>query len=142
MKKVIKAVIAIILVFFVLIAGAFTYSTWQNVKKMRYCSFALDGDEDVLFYLEDGRVYKTIPFPEGLERNDIVNTLTSLKHECPATFEQTGYCVYRDPFKDGAEYAVFVPSLSFSELLPSPFSEYASPFAYYAVEIEPGESVN
>lgn len=141
MKKFWIIVLSIVLSIVLIFTCAFAYSSWQDVKKMRHCSFDLDGDEEVFFYLEDGRSYKAIPFPKELERNDIINIITSMKREHLNTVNKADYHVYYDPFNEGIEYAVFVPLPSFLELLPAPFSSTdAVPFAYYAVQLEPSEN--
>lgn len=117
---------------------------------MEYCGFALEGDvgfyypddegihyDVVIFNLEDGRVYEVIPFPEGLERKDIVNALSSIKSE--KITEQTGVesMLYPDPFGEGSKYAVIAPTPDLPPFFPK--CSIAVPFAYYVVEIEPSE---
>lgn len=117
---------------------------------MEYCSFALEGDDgfyylddevifydEVIFHLEDGRVYEVIPFPEDLGHYDIVDALSSVESE--RITKQTGgeSILYPDPFGEGSEYAVIAPTPELTPFFPK--CSIAIPFAYYAVEIEPSE---
>lgn len=141
MKKVKITILAIFLLIILLITCACAYSRWEYVKEMEYCSFASDGDEEVVFYLEDGRTYKAIPFPEGLGHYDIVDVLSSVKRT--KITEQTVWgkrILYFDPFGEGNEYVVIAPLPELPPLLP--VSSIAIPFAYYAVEVETSENVD
>ena len=134
MKKVKITILAIFLLIILLITCACAYSRWEYVKEMKYCTFDLDGDEEVFFYLEDGRTYKVIPFPEGLGHYDIVDALSSVKSE--KITEQVGWesILYFDLFGEGSEYVVIAPLPELPPLFPK--SSIAIPFAYYAVEVE------
>lgn len=140
MKKIKITILTIFLSIVLLIACACSYSCWEYVKEMKYCGFALEGDNEVIFRLEDGRTYKAIPFPEKMVRPDIVDILSSVKSE--KIREQEGWerVLYPDPFGEGSEYVVIAPLPELPPLFP--VSSIAVPFAYYAVEIEPSESVN
>ena len=140
MKKLLVIVLAIILSVVLIFICVFDYSSSQYVKEMRYCGFALEGDDEVVFHLEDGRCYKAIPFPGEMVRSDIVDTLSSAESE--KIREQVGWenMLYHDPFGEGSEYVVIAPLPELPPLFP--VSSIAVPFAYYAVEIEPSESVN
>lgn len=151
MKKFWIIVLSVVLSIVLIFTSVYVYNLWQHIKYMEYCSFALEGDDDyyylddevifydeVIFHLEDGRVYEVIPFPEGLERKDIVNALTSVKSE--KITEQTGgeSILYPDPFGEGSEYAVIAPTPELPPFFPK--CSIAIPFAYYAVEVEPSEN--
>lgn len=140
MKKIKITILAIFLSIILLVTCACAYSRWEYVKEMQYCTFDYDGDEDVVFYLENGRCYKTIPFPESLGHYDIVDALSSVKSE--KITEQAGWesILYFDPFGEGSEYVVIAPLPELPPLLP--VSSIAIPFAYYAVEVETSENVD
>ena len=137
MKKFWIIVLSVVLSIVLIFTCVYVYNLWQHIKYMEYCGFALEGDEEVIFCLEDGRTYKAIPFPEGLERKDIVNALTSVKSE--KITEQTGVksVLYPDPFGEGSEYAVIAPTPELPPFFPK--CAIAVPFAYYVVETELSE---
>ena len=137
MKKFWIIVLSVVLSIVLIFTCVYVYTLWQHIKYMEYCSFDLDGDEEVIFCMEDGRTYKAIPFPEGLGHYDIVDTLSSVKSE--KITEQTGgeSVLYPDPFGEGSEYAVIAPTPELPPFFPK--CSIAIPFAYYAVEIELSE---
>ena len=140
MKKVKITILAIFLLIILLITCACAYSRWEYVKEMKYCTFDLDGDEEVFFYLEDGRTYKVIPFPEDLGHYDIVDALSSVESE--TIIKQNGgkSIMYSDPFEMGDKYVVIAPRPKLPPFFPK--SSIAIPFAYYAVEVESSENVD
>ena len=150
MKKFWIIVLSVVLSIVLIFTSVYVYNLWQHIKYMKYCSFALEGAvgfyspdyegiqyDEVIFHLEDGRVYEIIPFPEGLERKDIVNALTSVKSE--KITKQTGgeSVLYPDPFGEGSEYAVIAPTPELPPFFPK--CAIAIPFAYYVVETELSE---
>ncbi|MBO7162102.1 MAG: hypothetical protein J6W15_04705 [Clostridia bacterium] len=134
MKKLLVIVLAIILSVVLIFICVFDYSSSQYVKEMRYCGFALEGDDEVVFHLEDGRCYKAIPFPGEMVRSDIVDALSSAESE--KIIKQNGgkNILYHDPFEMGDKYVVIAPLPELPPLFP--VSSIAIPFAYYAVEVE------
>lgn len=138
MKKFWIAVLSIFLSIVLIYVGFYVYDCWQHVKDMSYCSFAINGtadwDEEVVFYLEDGRIYKTIPFPEYLGHYDIVDALSSVESETIVKENGGKSIMYSDPFEMGDKYVVIAPRPKLPPFFPK--SSIAIPFAYYAVEVE------
>ena len=138
MKKFWITVLSIFLSIVLIYVGFYVYGCWQHVKYMEYCTFAINGtadwDEEVVFYLEDGRIYKTIPFPEDLGHYDIVDALSSVESETIVEENGGKSIMYSDPFEMGDKYVVIAPRPELPPFFPK--CSIAIPFAYYAVEVE------
>lgn len=138
MKKFWIITLSIFLSIVLIITCTFAYNVWKDIKEIRYCDFAMNGDDEVFFRLEDGKYYTAIPFPSHIKRADVVPILTSMSYEKKIDTTYYGeYRFYLNPFEEGDEYAVFVPSPELSEFFPKPFAcSDARPLAFYAVEVE------
>ena len=134
MKKFWITVLSIFLSIVLIYVGFYVYGCWQHIKYMEYCSFALEGDDEVVFHLEDGRCYKAIPFPGEMVRSDIVDTLSSVKSETIVEENGGKSIMYSDPFEMGDKYVVIAPRPELPPFFPK--CSIAIPFAYYAVEVE------
>lgn len=153
MKKFWITVLSIFLSIVLIYVGFYVYGCWQHIKYMEYCSFALEGDDgyyysddevifydEVIFHLEDGRIYEVIPFPEDLGHYDIVDALSSVESETIVEENGGKSIMYSDPFEMGDKYVVIAPRPELPPFFPK--CSIAIPFAYYAVEVESSENVD